>query len=693
VENDLSVIADRLRTEALDTRRPPDEKDIQDDISNQNEDGSWSDVDYDDRSKTHWNPRTHLRRLVNFARVFRTPGGPHEGSSEVRDAFLAGLNYWVERDPQSDNWFRQSIGTPASLGDAVLLMGDEIPPALFEATGQLVRRSGFTRTGANLIWESTNLLTWACVTRDHDLLNEVIDHIGGEIRITTEEGIQPDDSFHQHGPQNYILGYGRSYARNVTSIAVLLTGTSFAFPEEKIRILSRLILDGQQWFIYGRQVDYHAMGREAFRGGPGRHNWNAGILNTATDNMATADPARSGEHKALANRIKGEVAPGASGPLGNKHFWRSDTMVHRAGNWYTSVRFHSTRTYAVEVRVNRENLQGYHLSDGVTFLMQRGDEYHDLQPVWDYRKLPGLTFLDLDTPIPYGRELPGHGNADFVGGASDGISGVAVMDFTKEGVSAKKAYFFTDQGVVCLGAGITSDQPERVLTTLNQCRLASGIVVAREGKSSDLTNSEIDESDLQAILHDGVAYIGLEGTSLVLHTGVQSGSWSLVEERSSDGQLTEEVFTSYIDHGSKPSAASYAYQIVPGASDVDLLNNDNSVRVLANTSELQAVHTASESLTQAIFHAPAVLDLPEGSHIRTDASGAIQYRAVDDKRLLTVADPTQKLRQLTVTLDGRVTGLGASYDSGENVTRVTVLLPEGPYAGQSVLIPLVQTGG
>jgi hypothetical protein len=45
-----------------------------------------------------------------------------------------------------------------------------------------------------------------------------------------------------------------------------------------------------------------------------------------------------------------------------------------------------------------------------------------------------------------------------------------------------------------------------------------------------------------------------------------------------------------------------------------------------------------------------------------------------------------------VTLDGRVTGLGASYDSGENVTRVTVLLPEGPYAGQSVLIPLVQTG-
>jgi chondroitin AC lyase len=59
-------------------------------------------------------------------------------------------------------------------------------------------------------------------------------------------------------------------------------------------------------------------------------------------------------------------------------------MVHRADGWYASVRFHSTRTYACEVRVNRENLQGYHLADGVLFLMQRGDEYHELQPVWDY---------------------------------------------------------------------------------------------------------------------------------------------------------------------------------------------------------------------------------------------------------------------------------------------------------------------
>ena len=144
VEKDLSLITDRLRAEALDPRRPPKAKDINEDISNQQDDGSWPDVDYDDRSRTHWKPRAHLSKILDLARAFHTPAGSHEGSTQVRDAFVAGLNYWVERDPQSDNWFRQSIGTPASLGDAVLLMGDERPPSLFEATGQLVRRSGFT---------------------------------------------------------------------------------------------------------------------------------------------------------------------------------------------------------------------------------------------------------------------------------------------------------------------------------------------------------------------------------------------------------------------------------------------------------------------------------------------------------------------------------------------------------------------
>ncbi len=684
VENDLSLIADHLRAKALSSRYTVDPDRVRDYIARQEGDGSWPDIDYDDTSRTHWTPSNHLRRLQTLARACR--GGVLEGSVEVRDAFLSGLRFWVKRDPQSDNWWSNVIGSPRSLGGALLLMGKDVPPNLIAATEPLIRRSGFTRTGANLVWEASNLLTWACVTGDTDLLHEVVEQIGNEIRITTEEGIQHDDSFYQHGPQNYALGYGRSFAFDVTEIAVALKGTVFAFPKEKVRILSRLILDGQQWFVYGRQINYHTMGREAFRGRPRAHSWNAHSLAGICENMRSADPSRALEYDAFAARVTGKEPSGTSGPLGNKHFWRSDTMVHRARDWYASVRFHSTRTFAVETRVNRESLQGYLLSDGVIFLMQRGDEYHDLQPVWDYRKLPGLTFLETDAPLPYGNETPRAGNTSFVGGVSDGLNGVAVMDYAKGGVRAKKGYFFTDQGVVCLGADITCKQPERVLTTLNQCQLKSDIAVLRKGKVESLQGERLEASNIQAVLHDGVAYVLLEEAPLVIQAREQSGSWSLVEAKASDKPVPEDVFTCFIDHGAKPAATSYAYLLVPGASSEDLPALPASVRVLTNTPELQVV--SSEALTQAIFHAPGTLGLLEGGRLSVDAACLVQLRIVGDTRILTVADPTQELRQLSVTIDGRWTGQGASYLPGDNATHIVVVLPEGSYAGQSIVIPL-----
>ena len=692
VLEDLDIVAERVRDEAFDGRRPVDVAEVRDHMKDLREDGSWADIDYDDRSRTHWIPRAHLSRILNLARAYQTPDGELAGSAEVRDAFLLALRYWTVRDPQSDNWFRQSIGSPGSLGDAAILMVDEIPPDLLAATGKLVQRSGFTRTGANLVWESRNLLTWACVTKDPDLLHEVVQHIGNEIRITTEEGIQPDDSFHQHGPQNYLLGYGRSYASNVTNIALLLSGTIFAFPQEKILILSRLALDGQQWFVYGRQIDYHAMGREAFRGGPGRHSWNARGLASIGRNMRQADPSRAEEYTAWLARISGEELAGQSGPIGNKQFWRSDTMVHRAGDWYASVRFHSTRTYACEVRVNRENLQGYHLADGVMFLMQRGDEYHELQPVWDYRKLPGLTFIDTDEPLPYGRRVPREGNTDFVGGVSDGQVGVAVMDFSKDDVRARKAYFFTDRGIVCLGAGISSSHPEPVLTTLNQCRLQSQVSVLRGSKTHVLDESVFSGDDIQAVWHDSVAYVVLGEGTVSVKTETQSGSWHLVEEKASADLVPEDVFTCSINHGSKLSDASYAYQIVPGVSadDLDDVVGNTDVRILANTSDLQAVHVVPDGLVQAAFLVPGHIDLPNGGRLQVDIPSAVLARVEDSQLTLTVADPTQKASQVTVLVDGHYGGQGAVYSSVDNQTRVDVALPTGPEAGRSVVLALLR---
>ena len=234
------------------------------------------------------------------------------------------------------------------------------------------------------------------------LAEKAIEALTREIRITTEEGVQPDFSFHQHGPQLYMSNYGELFSTDNSRYAVLLAGTDFALSDEQIRVISGLIREGQQWFLWGRQFDYHALGRQLDRKDA---TYRGRSFAAICERMALVDPDHAQEYADFAARVTGEQAPGSSGPRGNRHYWRSDVMVHRPGRFYASVRMHSTRTLATEIFVNRENLKGYHLSDGVCFLMQRGDEYHSIQPVWDWRKLPGATCRDTDDPLPYGREF------------------------------------------------------------------------------------------------------------------------------------------------------------------------------------------------------------------------------------------------------------------------------------------------
>jgi len=665
-------------------------------VERQAADGSWADVDYDDESRTHWNPDRHLWHLLVAARAYRGQSSL-QGDPRLAECLRAGLQYWVDRHPVSDNWWYNVIAAPRGLSDILLLTADELEPELIEATAALVRESGFARTGANLVDEASNLLTLACATGDADLLRQAARHIAGEVRVTADEGIQADDSFYQHGPQNMVISYGQGFASDQAGFAELFAGTAFAYTDEQIRILSRFVLDGQQWFVRGRQIDYHAMGRGAFRGGPGNHSWNAGGFARLCGRMATADPARAAEYVAFAARATGEAAPGSSGPLGNKHYWRSDAMVHREAGWYASVRFHSTRVYATETRTNRENLKGYHLADGTYFLLRRGDEYHEIQPVWNYRRLPGLTCRDTRAPLPYGDRAPRAGNTEFVGGASDGLYGVAVMDYDKEGVKAKKAYFFGRDGFACLGAGIEAARPsgvverlERVLTTLNQCRLRGDVTaLGRDGDLREVPAGGAETSaEVVAIHHDDVAYVLWGTPSVGIQARQQSGSWREVEAAASDEPVPQEVFTCWVDHGVAPSGASYAYRVVPSVRRRELraVAGDESVQILANTPGLQSVHDRDAALVQAVFHAPGELAVPEGVTLHVDRPCVLMWRQVGAASLLTVADPTQAQPQVIARLSRPYAGRGAAITAAG--TQVVVDLPRGDYAGQSVAVLL-----
>ena len=213
-------------------------------------------------------------------------------------------------------------------------------------------------------------------------------------------------------------------------------------------------------------------------------------------------PARAVEFEAMARSLRGQGS--ADLVEGNRMFWRSDFMAHQRAGFYASARMCSTRIKSNESG-NGENIFGYHLGHGATCFMRTGEEYHDLMPFWDWQMLPGVTCARTDKPVP---QTPwGRGafqESSFAGGVSDGRYGAAAMEFVKAGLRARKAWFFLDDQIVCLGAGIENQGVEPLHTAVNQCRLV-GDVVGPDGKFD--TEKVHSLNGPTWVLHDGWAYV------------------------------------------------------------------------------------------------------------------------------------------------------------------------------------------
>lgn len=72
--------------------------------------------------------------------------------------------------------------------------------------------------------------------RDSGRLAEAAEAIWSEIAVSTEEGVQPDFSFHQHGAQQQFGNYGLAYAVNMSRWARVLRDTPWQMPPAKLSV-------------------------------------------------------------------------------------------------------------------------------------------------------------------------------------------------------------------------------------------------------------------------------------------------------------------------------------------------------------------------------------------------------------------------------------------------------------------------
>ena len=91
---------------------------------------------------------------------------------------------------------------------------------------------------------------------------------------------------------------------------------------------------------------------------------------------------------------------------------------------------------------------------------------------------------------------------------------------------AKKAWFFFDNEVVCLGSGINSTSYAPVYTTINQCLLDDkNILLSQNKQQTTIKKGEFSYDSPDWVLHNGIGYIFPQGGRIFLCNQQQTGSW------------------------------------------------------------------------------------------------------------------------------------------------------------------------
>lgn len=624
-------------------------------LSTLRDDGSFPDITYTSTSQTNWEPQVHLDRMRYMILSYVDTRSTYYASEALHTAIVNMLNYWHTANPTSTNWYYWEIGWPQRMGLNLSLMraGKEKVPAELEAKIleriQSLSKGPNRYTGANQMDVALQWIYRTTLQGDKANLDFAVSQFYQPLTFNTGEGLQSDYSYLQHGPQLYIGGYGQSVLTAFFKVAFYLLDTEYAGGESQAYI-NNFVLQTYMPAIRGQYMLYGSIGRGmARKGGIARASFASSL-----QKMIQLDPDHQREYEDGILRLNAtEDADYGLEPY-HRHYWRGDYTLHQRPGYTMDVRLASTRTYRCE-NGNGENLKGYFLTEGGTEIVQRGDEYLDIFPVWDWSHIPGTTTPAL-ADVPQPKQWGQYGQSTFAGGVSDGTYGLTAYrqvdnDFNIR-LSGYKAWFFFDREVVCLGSGIRSvNASQTIHTTVNQSLLKGEVTMALEGEEAPSTLEKgTHEYDRIAWLNqDGISYHFPEGGRIGIRNEAQSGTWnSIATTNQDDAMVTKDVFTVWLDHGIRPTKANYAYYIVPNTSTIADGRDALDDLLTLNTDTLQAVYNRTLHIVSAVFYRKGTLKMGD-VEVVASAPCAVMFRDVHTEQVKTyVADPSYTRESLTL---------------------------------------------
>ncbi|MBQ9887655.1 MAG: hypothetical protein IJM41_00215 [Bacteroidales bacterium] len=667
---DLKILSSRLVMNHVSAVEPNDEA-ASEALRAQLPDGSWPDVDYVNVI-FGFNAQRHLDRLNNLSLCYCCKDSRYYKDQKVLRAVADGLEFFRKADPRSGNWWYNDIGAPEDYMVPLILIKDALPH------DEVMRLSSYlqdktdnqSHRGKNRTWVSSILIHKGCIEDNAAMVRKGLKSIASTIKIETQptEGIKSDFSIHQHRPQLYSGGYGKGLLNDYADYFLLVEGTGFetAFSGEQRKLVDDLALKGTMLFSHRDAMDFGTYGREV-----SRPNNIRGIPEKTLLKLKEICPDHADVYQAWIDHLHGASFPAP----GNKFFWKSNIMTQHGPDYYLSAKIPSVRNNGTEM-LNGENIMGYYLPLGATNIMTTGEEYKNIFPVWDWTRVPGTTAVSSAASA----ELRWYffGSNVFGGGVSNGRDGVAAYVNAYQGVEARKAYFFIDGSMICLGGGITAAKTSEIRTSVNQC-LSEGDCTYGGEDGVKVLDGRIRNGKVGWAYHEGVGYCFPLGGKVNIWNEEQKGSWRNVREGGDTTTVKRKVFSIWISHGDEPSGDTYCYEVIPG-KDVDYFREGRfrgRFRVVENSDAAQAVE--SDGRIAVVFYKGGEVKFSEECSLAADVEAIVLVEKTDAGIEISVADPVYSRKEINLKLSG------AFFGKAGDGKVMKFEMPRGDMAGSTVV--------
>lgn len=703
--DDISVIRERV----LELTIWPPISNISDTVANAlnynntlNSSCYWPDIDYYDKAIIVWLTSFHMRRITTMLQALTVNGSSIQNDPTVMTNVHCALNVWLINDWKNPNWWYNQIYIPLQATSQLLMLGENATSVEIRNITEISYRAswwmgGDYNVGTNLIWMIQSEIYRSLATKNVTGIEQAFSRMWQDVVISnvSREGIQVDFAYHFHSKLFYSGAYGRDWVNNILLFIQCSFNTKYQPDDNVLVLLAEFLVHGDAWVIVNNEWDWHVLGR--FIAAPG-NGFAHGLMTDWIRTVAGLLQSNETRNQLINFADRLDNKPNTPVPIGNKHFFVSDYLVHRRANWMASIKTQSYATSPTECLLN-ENLKAEHVGQGVLNLYRMGfNDYAEIFPILDWQAINGITVehdIDLENCTDGRFDWIRMG---FIGGVSDGEYGLVAMDTATHHLTAQRSWHFYDDGIIALATNLTLSTTTTAWTTLASRLLRQGqltigfinstIITLNDGNYSfPYTQGQTSNVQWIHIGDSNIAYLlPLEQQyhSIGVQLGIKTGSYN--ELSPFKGNITARMITVYIDHGRGPYVLDYNYMILPNVS-VDLIpsliKKYNEEQVFGCISTDNRFHgTMWPSLKRAAFvlwqnHTTTFsCQSPTFQlNITIPFAGNYLFSETNENFTLTASSPKFYIGQLEVRVNRLGYGLGCTISTDLHGTTTNMTLP------------------